>query len=144
MDSNADEVAKNLQKMAREKAMKRIKDTITKACYMVLSDTVRNTPVNTGRLRSSEAVSVEQKKNTVIGIVGTNVKYAPPVEFGTGIYAKNGNGRKTPWTFYADSGKYHGFYRTRGQKPKLMFTNAFEKNKEKINRMMEEAMKNLW
>lgn len=144
MGSNAREVAKNLQKMAHEIAMKRLKNAVAKACYMVHADVVRNTPVNTNILRSSEAVDVKQKKNAVIGIVGTNVKYAPFVEFGTGVYAKNGHGRQTPWTYYADAGRYHGFYRTKGQKPKLMFTNAFEKNKEKIYQIVEEAMRNLW
>jgi hypothetical protein len=40
-------------------------------------------PVDTGRLRGSITHRVEQEENAVVGVVGTNVEYAPYVEFGT-------------------------------------------------------------
>jgi len=47
-------------------------------------------PVDTGRLRASIVPTVEPYGETLRGIVGTNVKYAPYQEFGTrrGVPAK--------------------------------------------------------
>ena len=59
-------------------------------------------PVDTGNLRSS--ISHEVDDTTVY--VGTNTKYAPYVEFGTGIYAEGG-GRPTPWRYQDDKGEWH-------------------------------------
>lgn len=42
-----------------------------------------NCPVDTGRLRSSITNRVGVEGGGLVGIVGTNVEYAPYVEFGT-------------------------------------------------------------
>jgi hypothetical protein len=44
------------------------------------------TPVKTNFLRSSLHTQVEERGNTIIGKVGTNVKYGTYVEYGTGLY----------------------------------------------------------
>lgn len=44
-------------------------------------------PVDTGRLRASITHRLEQDSQGLYGLVGTNVKYALPVEFGTGRMA---------------------------------------------------------
>jgi phage gpG-like protein len=66
-----------------------------KACLLVENDAKRNCPVDTGRLRQSITHRIEGST----GIVGTNVEYAPYVEYGTGKHALGGNGRKTPWAY---------------------------------------------
>lgn len=66
-------------------------------------------PVDTGHLRGSIAYSVEGDEV----YIGTNVEYAPYVEFGTGEYAESG-GRKTPWVYVDENGVGH---MTTGQKP---------------------------
>ena len=71
----------------------------------------------TGRLRNSITHGVDGGDTAYIG---TTVGYAPYVEFGTGIYASNGGGRKDPWAYQDDEGKWH---MTRGIKP----THAFQK-----------------
>lgn len=43
----------------------------------------RHAPVDTGRLRSSITHAVERDSRGLVGLVGTNVEYAPHVEFGT-------------------------------------------------------------
>lgn len=139
--TNAKALAKEFEKIRREAKTAVLKRAVTKACYIIHEDALRRTPVNTGRLRNSIAVDVKVKGTKVIGIVGTNVKYAPFVEFGTGIYAMNGQGRKTPWVYFANEGKYKGFYWTRGQKPKKMLTGAFEMNKERIRQAMDRIIK---
>lgn len=40
-------------------------------------------PVDTGRLRASITPAVETRAREVVGVVGSNVHYAPYVEFGT-------------------------------------------------------------
>ena len=59
--------------------------------------------------------------------VGTNMKapngapYPIYVELGTGIYAANGDGRKSPWVWRDKNGKFHY---TRGMKPTHFMRNA--------------------
>ena len=43
----------------------------------------QNAPVDTGRLRSSITWRLGRDSQGLLGIVGTNVQYAPYVEFGT-------------------------------------------------------------
>ena len=86
--------------------------------------------VDTGNLIShiSYRVDVPNKKASV----GTNVEYAIYTEFGTGIYAENGLGRKTPW-FYTDSKGVTHF--TRGMKPRRWLRDAFERNHEQMKKV---------
>lgn len=67
-------------------------------------------PVATGRLRNSIANEVDEDT----AYIGTNVEYAPYIEYGTGIYAENGDGRQTPWAFQDEKGEWHI---TRGSRP---------------------------
>jgi hypothetical protein len=46
--------------------------------------------------------------------VGSNVPWAIFVEYGTGIYADNGQGRQSPWVWRDKNGDYHW---TRGIEP---------------------------
>ncbi len=68
-----------------------------------------NCPVDTGNL--SQSIDYSHDDDTMY--VGTNVKYAPYVEFGTGIYAEKG-GRQTPWKYKDSKGQWHT---TVGMKP---------------------------
>ena len=70
-------------------------ETLNKACLLVENDAKLKCPVDTGQLRSSITHRIEG----TTGIVGTNVEYAPYVEYGTGKHARNGNGRQTPWAY---------------------------------------------
>jgi len=57
--------------------------TITRAVVQIEAGAKRYAPVDTGRLRSSIAHDVFVDGDTVVGVVGTNVDYAPHQEFGT-------------------------------------------------------------
>lgn len=92
-------------------------------------------PVDTGRLRNSisHAVSGDDV------YIGTNVQpYAIFVELGTGIYASDGKGRKSPWGYYDRNGKYHV---TRGMKPRHMLKKAASEHTEEYKRIIETIMK---
>lgn len=81
-------------------------------------------PVDLGYLRASITSNVEVKNNNITGFIGTAVFYAPFVEYGTGIYALDGNGRQTPWTYFDES--FDVFIKTVGQHPQLFFQRAYE------------------
>jgi len=89
----------------------------------------RNAPIDQGRLRGS-IVTVDDKDAIR---TGSNVKYAPYVEFGTGIYAENGNGRKTPWAYkYGGKKGSAGWRMTVGNKPQPYLRPAFDEGKDKV------------
>jgi len=56
---------------------------IRTATLMVQRDAKINAPSNTGRLRASIVPSVTSREDVIEGVVGSNVTYAPYVEFGT-------------------------------------------------------------
>ena len=59
--------------------------------------------------------------------VGTNLEYAPYVEYGTGIYAEGGAGRKTPWTYFSEK---YGFVTTSGMKARPHLRPALDNNRK--------------
>ena len=79
-------------------------------------------PYITNNLKNSIDFKVSEKSVAI----GTNVEYAIYVEKGTGIYAKDGNGRKTPWVYYSE--ELDRFIRTKGTKPQPYLTPAVENN----------------
>lgn len=108
-------------------------EPLTKACLLVENDAKMKCPVDTGQLRASITHYVEGQT----GIVGTNVEYAPYVEYGTGIYARDGNGRQTPWSYQRADGKW---ITTKGQKPQAFLEPALLENENEIFRLFEEAI----
>lgn len=63
------------------------------------------TAVDTGTLRNSITHAIEDPRTVAIG---TNVEYAPYVEYGTGAYATQGSRAKTiPWRYQDESGQWH-------------------------------------
>jgi HK97 gp10 family phage protein len=56
---------------------------LAKKAVMVQSRAKRACPVDTGRLRSSIARDLGGDSEGIVARVGTNVEYAPHVEFGT-------------------------------------------------------------
>lgn len=106
-------------------------------------------PVNTGRLRASIVPAVETMRNGVRGIVGSNVKYAPYMEFGTGTFV--GRPRHQPPAAALERwAKLHGIAsgylvaRSIGQRGGLQgrkyLTRAFDENKARVVQMLGEAV----
>ena len=69
------------------------------------------------------------------GEVGTNVEYAPYVEYGTGVFNP---GRLTPWSYQDASGEWHT---TTGQKPQPFLVPALDSNRDKILNIFKEKVK---
>lgn len=105
---------------------------LTEACMVVEKDAKKKCPVDDGTLRGSITSEVEDNK----GIVGTNVEYAPYVEFGTGLFAANGDGRQTPWTYQDAKGEWHT---TVGQHPQPFLQPALDNNKREIRKIINDG-----
>lgn len=114
---------------------------VEKALLLVEADARRNCPVEDGRLRSSITHAVESSDTAASGRVGTNVEYAPYVHEGTGIYAADGNGRKTPWV-YEDPKTGERIF-THGQKPQPFLRDAMDQNQGSIAGIFQEAVSKL-
>ena len=76
--------------------------------------------------------------------IGTNNKapngspYPLYVEFGTGIYATDGKGRKSPWTWYDKNGKAHW---THGIKPVHYLRDAVSDHKDEYKKVLLKYLK---
>lgn len=98
----------------------------------------RNTAVDTGQLKSSWTYHVDKAGQTAT--VGSRLENAIWEEFGTGEYALNGNGRKTPWSYKDRFGQWHT---TTGKAPRRAFWKAFEAIKPKLQKALESKLKGL-
>jgi HK97 gp10 family phage protein len=67
-------------KAATRKEKQNVKDALRKTAQRIERDAKENVAVDTGRLRSS---ITHQKVNDYLWKAGTNVRYAPYIEFGT-------------------------------------------------------------
>lgn len=116
-----------------------VKKCMGKACALVEKQAKQKAPKDTGALRRSIKSKVEADGNEVDGVIFTPLEYAPYVEYGTGLFAENGNGRKTGWGYEDDKGEKHF---TRGQHPQPYMRPALNENREKIIELIKEGLLN--
>lgn len=107
------------------------------ACDLVEGAAKDKAPKDTGALKRSITNRIEVIGNEVSGIVFTPLEYSPYIEYGTGIYTENGNGRKTPWVYKDDKGKYHY---THGQHPQPFMRPALKENEQNIKKKLKEGI----
>ena len=93
---------------------------------------------DTGLLRKSITHRVISRRGYPVAQIGTNNEYAIYVEFGTGIYAEGGDGRKTGWMWYDEKGEGHW---TRGMKPKSFLREALKRNKINVQEIVTRRLK---
>lgn len=108
------------------------------ASNKIHAQTTRNTRVDTGELKGSWSTVVSE--SDMEAVVGSPMENAIWEEFGTGQWALNGNGRKTPWSYQDRKGKWH---RTTGKKPQRNLHNSFETNKKSIVKRLEDLLKGM-
>lgn len=104
----------------------------------IVSQTARNTRVDTGQTKGSFEYVVDESK--LESTIGSPLENAIWEEFGTGLQALNGDGRKTAWRYQDARGNWHT---TTGKKGTRAFFNAFEKLKNSIVKLFESKMKGL-
>lgn len=98
-------------------------------------------PSKNGQLRQSVEHKVFVDGSDKGVAIGTDMEYGIYVEKGTGIYAKDGNGRKDPWVYYDPvSGQY---YTTNGQHPQPFLEPAATGQADKIKNIVEKVLSEL-
>lgn len=115
-------------------------DAIEKSCRIVEFAAKQNCSglfTNpTGTLRGSITHEVVEEGNQIAGYVGTNIEYAPYVEFGTGKFAENGRG--TPWSYTNErTGKTVWM---NGSRPKPYLRPALEDRRERVRQILVAAI----
>jgi HK97 gp10 family phage protein len=131
-----EEVVKRIENMAD---IDKIKSAMGISCALVEGTAKQNARKDTGALRNSIKSEVKINGNEIKGIIYTPLEYAPYVEFGTGLFAEKGNGRKTGWAY--EDEKTGKTIWTRGQRPKPFLRPALFENKNKIIKRLEESVK---
>lgn len=104
--------------------------------------------VDRGRLQSSLTPAVRSEADTVVGVVGTEVKYAPFVEFDTRPhwpYAKGVPMAEQPIVIWAQRHHANAFLVARGISRhgtigKHYLQKAFDANKDKIEAIFQKAI----
>ena len=123
-----------------------VKEALDQACIGWLyeaageleSQTKRNTPVDNGDLKKSWNYDVDESAQKAF--VGSPLENAIWNEFGTGQYALNGDGRKTPWKYQDRKGQW---YTTTGKRPRRSLQKAFNSLETKLLQMFEDKLKGL-
>ena len=95
-------------------------------------------PKDTGNL--SQSIDYGIIEDAITMQVGTDVKYAPYVELGTGIYAtgEGGSGaKKIPWHYKDDEGCWHT---TSGMKAQPYLRPAIEKHLEEYEDILKDYL----
>lgn len=123
-------------KYATHQIIQKTVNKVDKCCLLIEGVAKQKCPVDLGPLRASITSETNYNTNEIVGRVGSQLEYAPYVHNGTGIYAKDGNGRKTPWTYTVKSGKYVGTHVTIGQKPQPFLENGRNDSISEIERIL--------
>lgn len=115
----------------------KLADAMRKAVLVVERSAKQKAPKGTGDLSRSITSKVNVNGDQVEGIIFTPLYYAPYVEYGTGLFAEGGDGRKdVPWHYQDDEGEWHS---TSGMKPQPFMRPALNENREQIKRILEDA-----
>ena len=100
------------------------------------SQTQRNSKVDSSHTKDSWKYVVDESKQSAT--IGNPLENAIYEEFGTGEYALNGDGRKTPWSYQDEKGQWHY---TRGKHPTRMLFKAFTSLRKPLQQALETKLK---
>lgn len=124
----------------------KVKDAIKDICLAWLeeasaeieSQAKRNTRVATGQTKGSFSHTIDEK--SLEAQVGSPMENAIWEEFGTGIYAENGDGRKDAWCYQSANGEW---CTTNGKQGTRALQKAFTALKSKLVTQFESKFKEL-
>jgi hypothetical protein len=102
---HSDEVELALRAMKPSKQL--MSDIVYGAGKPVKAFQEQHAPSNSGELSRSIAMNLVESSDTVAVLeVGPTVPYAVYIEYGTGVYAEGGRGRKSPWQYMTPAGNW--------------------------------------
>lgn len=124
--TGAEAIARKFAKAAVVVPTVAVPSGLDKCALLVVRSAKQKAPVGeTGHLRSAIAAGTA---TPVEAIVTSHADYSVYVEYGTGLYAENGMGRKTPWTYPTGD----GFRTTSGNAAQPFMRPALDENKERF------------
>ena len=135
MSNDNQKFVKSLERATLTQIMEVLKN-MGKACIVLENEAKKECSVDQGILRASITHDTKLEKDSIVGIVGSPMQIAPYVHQGTGLYAVDGNGRKTPWKYKVVAGKYKGWHTTKGQQPNPFLDRAKLTSKSRIERKL--------
>lgn len=142
----------------------KIRMAMGKACAQVEKVAKMKAPKQDGELRRSITSRIEGQGSNTVGIVFSPLEFAPYVEYGTGMFAEGGKGRKeVPWVYVEGHSKKPSSKRvyteeeadqtvayleskgldavkTYGQHPQPYLRPALNENREEIKRILKGAI----
>lgn len=132
MESNLEEIIKKLEDAAT-RGIEDVLDTL----QIETKDISR---IDTGKTSESyETVTeVGPQEGIIQGAIGSNEMNAIWEEFGTGLYAENGDGRQDPWVYRGSDGNW---YTTVGKTANAPLRGALAKRKAQIPKLIEKSFK---
>jgi HK97 gp10 family phage protein len=83
---------------------------------------------------------VDREGDNIVGTVFSTAHYAPYQEWGTGLFAVKGDGRKTGWAY--EDPKTGETVFTRGNRPHPFLGPALRENKDVILEFLQEGLIN--
>lgn len=129
----AGEVYLNLQNVIDKLLPEALAKGLEYAGQLIENEAKRRAPVDDGILRASITHVVDSDNSSVS--IGSNIEYAPYVEYGTGIY--NPEGRKTAWIYTTAEGKT---FISHGQKAQPFLQPAVDENLDNIINKFENLL----
>jgi phage gpG-like protein len=140
------ETKKKLQQVMDDLHGPEMREGMQEATLLVSRDAKILAPVDQGPLRASITPEVRQMLTTTEGVVGSNLKYAPYMELGTGIFAGNDRVRMPPISALEGWASRHGtsaravawaIYKAGGLRPRKFLQNALEQNRVRIEKLID-------
>lgn len=142
---NADRLLQRLNNIANTD----VYDTMVKATTLVQAQAKLLAPKDTGNLAGSIHQNITKSNDNILGSISTNVRYAPYVEFGTGV---KGNGtypykpkninltyRSSGWCYFDESKQELIF--TKGQVAQPYMYPALKRNEKAIKQLFKDGVK---
>ncbi|KIL46158.1 hypothetical protein KR50_28330 [Jeotgalibacillus campisalis] len=116
-----------------DEILKRVREIVQETGMIIYNNAVAMSPVGEidgGHLRQS--ITFYSSMDGLSCTVEVGAHYAVYVEFGTGIYAEGGDGRKTPWVYWSD--KLNRWVFTRGMHAQPFWFPSVDKGRRYFSR----------
>lgn len=101
-----------------------VKRIVHETAMIIQNEARARAPVDSGYLRQSINYVMDIDNQGMSATITVSADYAIYIEYGTGKYAKEGNGRKDSWVYYDE--KLGRFVLTSGQPPQPFWFESLE------------------
>lgn len=124
------------QKIELEKTILKVnREFLHEASMIILGEAKARAPYYDGELRKKIVSRVEPER----AIIAATAPHSIYLEYGTGIHAEGGDGRKTPWVYFNQ--KLGEFFRTVGIRAQPYMRPAADKHRKKLTRMYRDLLR---